>query len=149
MLLLLYSGLRISDALQLKRSQLNRKTGQLFLRVMKSGENLYLELQTPAMTALNALPVEGECFFWWQGEGRLESAIDRARRMIQRACDTAGVENGHPHRFRDTFAKTLLVNGVSIRTVSLLLGHSSVKITEKHYAAYVQEYQEALEQSHP
>ena len=40
----------------------------------------------------------------------------------------------HAHMFRDTFAVELLNKGVPIDRVSLLLGHSSVKVTEKHYA---------------
>jgi site-specific recombinase XerD len=36
--------------------------------------------------------------------------------------------------FRDTFAVELLNKGVPIDRVSLLLGHSSVKLTEKHYS---------------
>jgi integrase len=39
--------------------------------------------------------------------------------------------------FRDTFAVELLLSGVPIDQVSLLLGHSSVKVTEKHYAPFV------------
>jgi hypothetical protein len=34
---------------------------------------------------------------------------------------------------QDTFAVEMLLAGVSIDQVSMLLGHSSVKITEKHY----------------
>jgi len=47
--------------------------------------------------------------------------------------ELAEVENGHSHRFRDTFAVALLAKGVSLENVSVLLGHSSVKITEGHY----------------
>lgn len=36
--------------------------------------------------------------------------------------------------FRATFASNLVMNGVDIYTVSKLLGHHDVKITEKHYA---------------
>lgn len=34
--------------------------------------------------------------------------------------------------FSDTFAVELLLRGVPIEQVSLLLGHGSVKVTEKH-----------------
>ena len=44
--------------------------------------------------------------------------------------------------FRDTFAVELLNKGVPIDRVSLLLGHSSVKVTEKHYAPFVKERQQ-------
>jgi integrase len=49
--------------------------------------------------------------------------------------------------FRDTFAVELLLSGVPIDQVSILLGHSSVKITEKHYSPWVKARQEQLEAS--
>ena len=39
------------------------------------------------------------------------------------------------HSLRATFACHLIKNGVDIYTVSRLLGHSSVKVTERHYLA--------------
>lgn len=42
----------------------------------------------------------------------------------------AGIENGHAHRFRDTFAVELLLAGVAMERVSVMLGHSSLRITE-------------------
>lgn len=50
-----------------------------------------------------------------------------------------------PNRFRDTFAVELLLSGVPIERVSILLGHSSVRITEKHYAPWVRDRQVQLE----
>ena len=47
------------------------------------------------------------------------------------------IEGGHPHRFRDTFAASLLLKGVSIESVSKLLGHASIKVAERHYAPWV------------
>lgn len=45
--------------------------------------------------------------------------------------EIAGVKHAHPHRFRDTFAVELLLAGVALDQVSILLGHSFVKITER------------------
>ena len=55
------------------------------------------------------------------------------------------MKNAHSHRFRDTFALSLLENGVSIENVSVLLGHSSVRITERHYKPWVKTLQKNLE----
>jgi len=40
----------------------------------------------------------------------------------------------------------LLLSGVPIERVSVLLGHSSPKITERHYAPWVGERQELMEE---
>jgi integrase/recombinase XerD len=45
---------------------------------------------------------------------------------------------------RDTFAVEMLLAGVPLEQVSILLGHKSVKITEKHYAPWVKARQEQL-----
>jgi integrase len=42
-----------------------------------------------------------------------------------------------PHTYRKTFASHMLQAGAPIKSVSDLLGHSSVAITEKHYGALV------------
>jgi integrase len=55
------------------------------------------------------------------------------------------VGGGNPHRFRDTLAVELLLDGMPMERVSILLGHSSVKITERHYAPWVQARQAQLE----
>ena len=47
--------------------------------------------------------------------------------------------------FRDTFSVELLLAGVPIERFSILLGHQSVRITEKHYAPWVRARQEQLE----
>jgi hypothetical protein len=49
--------------------------------------------------------------------------------------------------FRDTFAVELLLAGVPLDQVSLLLGHSSVKITERHHAPFCKARQEQLDAS--
>jgi integrase len=61
-------------------------------------------------------------------------------------CAKAGVE-GHPHRFRDTFAVRLLEKGVPIDQVSTLLGHTSVNTTEKYYAPWVRSRQKLLDEA--
>jgi len=62
----------------------------------------------------------------------------RVSRDYQRAFKTlyelAKVENGHAHRWRDTFAVEIAARWVSLSDVSVLLGHQSIKVTEKHYS---------------
>ena len=78
------------------------------------------------------------------GRGKL-SAVADWRRFLAKVYETAGVPDAHAHQFRDTFAVELLISGVPLERVSVLLGHSSVKITERHYAPWARERQEQLE----
>jgi integrase len=45
----------------------------------------------------------------------------------------------------NSFAVALLMEGVPIERVSILLGHSSTRITERHYSPWVRERQEQAE----
>jgi site-specific recombinase XerD len=49
------------------------------------------------------------------------------------------------HRLRDTFAVDLLQKGVPLEEVSKLLGHESIKTTERHYAKWVKGRQDRLD----
>jgi site-specific recombinase XerD len=142
-LVMLYSGMRISDTILLKRAAVDLDTGKLLLRVMKTGAPLYVRLGKPATEALAALPGDGEYFFW-NGASKLYTAIGNARKTISRVLAVAKVK-GHPHRFRDTFSVSLLEKGENLHTVQLLLGHTSIKTTEKHYAPFVESFQRVLD----
>ena len=59
--------------------------------------------------------------------------------------EMAGIPDGDSHRLRDTFGVDLLSRGISIETVSRLLGHTSIRTTQKHNAPFVKSPQDALE----
>jgi integrase len=67
--LLLYSGLRISDCIKLRRSSLDPDTGRLMLRQMKTRRPLYVQLHPDAIEALKRLPIESAEFSFGAGTG--------------------------------------------------------------------------------
>jgi integrase len=87
---------------------------------------------------------------WWPRVGdrkrEVKSPVADWQRALAKVYATAGVPEAHAHQSRDTFAVELLLSGVPLERVSVLLGHSSVKITERHYAPWVRERQEQLEE---
>lgn len=145
LLTLLYTGLRISDVVQLKRSAVD-DSGRLLLRVMKTRVPLYLPLRPEVTAALKALPKDSPYFFW-TGTSALASGISSARGTVERVARIAGVVKATPHRFRDTFSVFLLESGADIRTVQLLLGHTSLRTTERHYAPFVPTMQGRLNEA--
>jgi len=97
------------------------------------------------VAALAATPTVTDKLFFWSGVGKLESIVRSWQTRLRRLFKLAHIPDGHTHRFRDTFALELLLAGVPIERVSVLLGHQSVRITEKHYAPWVRSRQEQLE----
>ncbi len=143
-LVMRYSGLRISDAAALTTDRF--AGNKLFLYTQKTGTPVYMPLPDVVVEALENLGTHGNGRYF--STGRAKPATVRANwsRYLDTVFELAEVENGHSHRFRDTFAVELLASGVSLESVSILLGHASVKVTEKHYKPWVQTLQNRLEQ---
>lgn len=144
-LLLRYSGLRLQDAACLERGRL---TGdKLFLYTQKTGTPVYCPLPPEVTKTLGALVNERAEYFFWDGKSERETTVKSWNRVFQKLFATCEppIMGGHAHRFRDTFAISLLLKGVELSHVSILLGHSSVKVTERHYSPWVKARQEQLE----
>jgi integrase/recombinase XerD len=126
-LLLRHSGLRIGDAVGLKRERV--ADWKVFLYTQKTGTPVRIPLPKQVSEALEFLP--GREYLFRSGNGVLKSAIEDWRRSFKSLADLAHVKRAHFHRLRDSFAIGVLEKGVPIESVSVLLGHSDVRITLK------------------
>jgi site-specific recombinase XerD len=141
--LMLGSGLRIGDAATISRDKFvkDRDGWKLELRTAKTGVSVFMPLQKQIVDAIQRLPGK---YPFWSGESTPANCTSVWQEAYRKLFKHAGI-TGHPHRFRHTFAKNLLVNEVPLETVSLLLGHRKLAITEKHYARFVPERQALIE----
>ena len=154
-LLMRWSGLRIRDAVTLERHRLHGDS--LLLYQAKTGTPVYVPLPPHLVEALENVPPgpkPNPRYFFWSGNGDPKSAVADWQRSYRRLFQLAHIKKPdgeqkrcHPHMFRDTFAVEMLLAGVPIDQVSLLLGHASVKITEKSYAPFVKARQIQLQDS--
>lgn len=129
-LLLLDTGLRASELINLDVKDYNQNQGSLTIRHGKGNKsrNVY-----PGDTARSAI--------WKYLAGRDDAKptaplfVSRSGRrmdrtnlghLLQRAGQRAGVDHVHPHRFRHTFAITFLRNGGNVLALQAILGHETM-----------------------
>jgi len=90
------------------------------------------------VAALESCPKTSQSFFFWTGESKPKSTVGDWQRSLRKLFRLTGVPDGHAHRFRNA-------NNNSMANVAVLLGHQSVKVTERHYAPWVRARQQQLE----
>jgi integrase/recombinase XerD len=86
-------------------------------------------------------------YVFWTGNGKETSAVTNWQHDIRALFKNAGIKaagNMRSHRLRDTFAVDLLQKGVPLEEVAKLLGHESIKTTERSYSAWVKGRQDRL-----
>jgi integrase/recombinase XerD len=142
-LLMRFSGLRISDAATLRRDRI--VGGKLLLYTAKTGTPVYCPLPEHVVQELEVVQGTSLHFYFWSGEGKPKSCVGDWQRSLKKLFRLAGVPDGHAHRFRHTFATDLLLAGVPLDRVATLLGHTNSKVTERHYAPWIRARQEQLE----
>jgi len=142
-LVMRHSGLRISDTTTLAVKSL--EGSRLRLYQTKTGEHVSVLLPDTVVSALQSLPRRNPQYFFWSGNGKPINAVSIWWRALNSIFKKAKIVNGRSHRFRDSFSVALLEAGVSLESVSKLLGHQSVRVTEKHYSPWVKTRQDALD----
>lgn len=145
-LLMRWTGFSILDATSLERTRLSKSEDgddQIFLYRAKTDVPVYVVIPPDVAELLRSIPNSNPRYFFWSGHGDPRSAAKAFQRSYWKLFKLAGIslpdgkpKRCHTHMFRDTFAVQLLLAGNPIDQVSLLLGHSSVKITERHYAPF-------------
>ena len=157
MLELLYgSGLRISELLDLKLSDLHVNMG--FLNIIGKGNKerivpigaegtyalkRYLDKGRP-----NLKKIPGEIVF----VNSRGSEISRVGfyKVIKKLSVKAGImKEVSPHTLRHSFASHLLENGVDLRIVQELLGHEDISTTQIYTHVTKQQLKKVYEEFHP
>ncbi|HVA16925.1 MAG TPA: tyrosine-type recombinase/integrase [Candidatus Dormibacteraeota bacterium] len=142
-LVMRYSGLRIGDAVSLSLDRLSGNT--LFLYTAKTGTPVRVSLPEFVAEALRVTPPMNDRYWFWTGQSKLSTATTMWQGRLRSLFRLAGATHGHAHRFRDTFAVELLLAGVPLERLSVLLGHSSIRVTERHYSPWVEARQAQAE----
>lgn len=129
---LLYScGLRISELLNLKLADIDIERRQLFVKNSKGRKDRYVGLAESFLPLLsNYLMSYCPKLYFAEGrDGNIYSA-ESIRAFLKSSCKSANIyKHVTPHTLRHSYATHLLENGVDIRYIQTLLGHSRPETT--------------------
>jgi len=124
-------GLRLSEVIELKLSNIDFNANYIFItgkgdkhRIVPIGNNL---LKLIKAYQKSYLPKE----YLFNGQNSLKYSGKSIQNIIIRKAEKAGIKKKiTPHTLRHSFATHLLEDGVDLRIIQELLGHSSSKTTE-------------------
>ena len=132
MLLMLNTGLRVAEVLNLKVRDINWNTGKLMVREGKGKKDRTLWVGEDDLKVLckwrEKRWVQAENLFTTLKGGKLSDRYIRT--MVKREGKAAGIEKDiHPHMLRHTFATDIYRDTKNIRLTQKVLGHADLATT--------------------
>jgi len=151
-------GLRVSELIDLKISNINFKEG--FLQVQGKGskvrfvplteytsKTLYSYIHKTRIHHKISPKHEDTVFLNNRGAGMSRVIVFM---IIKELAQKAGIHKSiSPHTFRHSFATHLLQNGADLRFIQEMLGHSSITTTEIYTHLKNEELREVILKHHP
>jgi integrase/recombinase XerC len=153
---LLYgSGLRISEALGLKRGEAPRGANVALRVTGKGGKTRVVPVLPVVADAigdyLRLCPYspghDGPLFLGARGERLNPRIVQRAMAKLRGALGLPPTAT--PHALRHSFATHLLANGGDLRAIQELLGHASLSTTQIYTEVDTARLMDAFEKAHP
>jgi site-specific recombinase XerD len=155
--LLFSAGLRVSELTNLNREQLNLERQEF--SVKGKGDKIRLVFISDSAKVFlekylaKRLDLDRALFIHVSRKATTDQLNEKSKRLTPRSiqrivkyyANKAGlVKDVHPHTLRHSFATDLLSNGADIRSVQVMLGHSSITTTQ----IYTHVTNEQLKQVH-
>lgn len=131
------TGMRKNEILDLTWDRVSIEAGSVILRSddTKNARPRLVPLNKEATTAIKSRRrfVQTHCKeSRWVFADRSGERVKSIYLSWREALDQAGIEDFRIHDLRHTFASWLVMEGVSLYVVKDLLGHSSIKMTERY-----------------
>jgi integrase/recombinase XerD len=147
MRMMLDTGLRVSEVLSLRVSEVDWMSGKVTVKQGKGRKDRILWLNEDALGQLRAWrerrPVATELLFTTLAGKRVRDNYLWA--MVKRYAGKAGIDkNVHPHTLRHTFATDLYRETKNIRLVQKALGHADLSTTMIYTHIVDEELEDAL-----
>lgn len=152
--LLFSTGIRISELCCLPAASIDLQAGEMKIYGKGAKERL-LQLDSAVIKSLEKYQhvyqdqINREGYFFTSASGG-HLTDQSVRYMINKYSRKTSIKlHMTPHMFRHTFAKSLLEQDVDIRIIQPILGHSSIKTTERYTYVSSNKQKEVLQNKNP
>jgi integrase/recombinase XerD len=143
LLFLLDSGVRASECVALRLSEIDWERRRAFVRHGKGEKQRWVGFGARTEMALREFVGrfrgEDEGAVFQTAAGADMSGPHSLDTLLNRIGAHAGVGKVHPHRFRHTFATWAIESGAREIDVQMLLGHSDLTMTQRYARTYTSE----------
>ena len=144
--LIYLSGLRISEALNLKWSDINNQDNSIYVYGKGSKERKVFIIND-YLVQLKNLEKNNQYIFTINKKKISTRSVNK---FLQNCYDNSLIKNKlSSHIFRHSFATTMLENNADIRHIQKLLGHSSISTTEIYTKVAKSMKKRVLDSYHP
>ena len=129
------SGLRVSEVVQLKRSHIDISRKVIYIKGGKGRKDRYTLLsQKAAQLFIKYCKIADTQDWLFPGQSAVRPlTIRSAQKIFDKAVCRANIRKEVSiHCLRHTFATHLLENGTDILYIQCILGHSSLRTTERY-----------------
>jgi site-specific recombinase XerD len=136
-LLMLRCGLRVSEVARLKRADLDWEQQALRVNQGKGRKDRVVYVAADALTALRTClalrpaVVPDDLLFWNQKRPQRPLSSKGIQKKLERYAKAADIK-ASCHSLRHTFASNLLEEGAEVISIKELLGHASIKSSERY-----------------
>ncbi|MGW6189370.1 tyrosine-type recombinase/integrase [Bacillus cereus] len=134
--LILDTGMRIGECLSLTPDVIDFKTKSILIENPKNNQQRYVYFSQKVSRELKNWLLYRDrysnSFYLFPTIRGTQLEIRNFERTLRLNGKKVGVDI-HPHQLRNNFAKYYLLNGGDFVTLSRILGHSSVEVTQKAY----------------
>lgn len=128
------SGMRISECLNLRITDIDSRNMRIWIYNSKGRKDRVTLLSEPLLQLLRRYYQQYKPVYWlFESPTGMRYSASSVRKVFYRAKERAGIyKYASVHTLRHSFATHLMEAGTNLRYIQELLGHSSIKTTERY-----------------
>lgn len=131
-LILFTTGIRTSELINIESANIDFKNLLIYLKFTKTKQARYVPILQSVAYKLQELVTSNNGSKWLFPEKDNHITALAVKSLLRRLKKALNIEVLSAHKLRHLYATSLLKQGTDIKTVSRLLGHKSIRMTERY-----------------